>query len=77
MELAPEVTNDPHQEREDNAHDNACHDGKVEAAVASLHHDVSGKAAQPKRQFETKHKGCTHADDDNSNDEQKLSELAG
>ena len=77
MGLASEEAHDPHQKCQDNAHDDACHDGKVKAAVASLHYDISRKAPQPKRQPDAGQKECAHTGDDNSNNEQELSELAG
>jgi hypothetical protein len=76
MESAPEGIQNPNYEGQYQAHDNARHDRKVEAAAAPLHHDISRKPPQPKRQFDAKHKQCARSGENNTDSKQEFPEFA-
>ena len=57
----------PHEEREDDADDNAGGDGKVKTKVFLLNGNISGKPSD-ERNLATEHKKPTH---DNHNDSKK------
>jgi hypothetical protein len=76
MELAPEGIQNPNYEGQYQAHDNARYDRKIEAAGASLHHNVSWKPPESKRQFDAKHKQCARTGEHNSDDKQEFPKFA-
>jgi hypothetical protein len=51
MVSAAEMIYSPHYKRQNDAQQNARHDGKIETRVGSFVRDVAGKATEPKRQF--------------------------
>jgi hypothetical protein len=76
MELAPEKIDDPHQERQDDAHNDASHDRKIKTTVAALHDDIARQTAQPERQLRTRHQKRAGCSQDNAGDDQEFAQFA-
>ncbi len=69
MALAPEEIHDPHQQRQDDAHNNASHDRKIKTTVAALHDNIAGQTAQAERQLRTRHQKRSGCRQDDAGDE--------
>src|SRR5271155_403671 len=76
MALAPEQIDDPHQQRQDDAHNYASHDRKIKTTVAALDDDIARQTAQAERQLRTGHQKRSGCSQDNAGDEQEFAEIA-
>jgi hypothetical protein len=73
---APEEINDPHDQRQDEAQNDASDDWEIEAAVAALVGDVARKSAESKWQPAPEEKQSSDSDEKEADNEQQFAEFA-
>lgn len=67
---------EPKEQREDEAEDQAGDDGEVESGVLAAMNDVAGKTAEPEREFATKIKKGAHKHKKSSENNNNAAEFA-
>lgn len=74
--LAAKMGEEPEQERQNEADDEASDDGEIERGVLASVDDVARKAAEPKGETAAEIKQCADKSTDGAEDEEGAAELA-